>query len=121
MPIYTIENTENGEVFDVMMKISDKEAWLKKNKWAWCAVGKVIMVNPSFFWGIRKLSSEAVIQKSVSDQYFMKVFSEKRFSSICELGCGKGDRLFFLHQQSVADRYVGYDIKIDSNPTLLKD
>ena len=32
MPIYTIENTENGEVFDVMMKISDKEAWLKKNK-----------------------------------------------------------------------------------------
>ena len=32
MPIYTIENTENGEIFDVMMKISDKEAWLKKNK-----------------------------------------------------------------------------------------
>jgi len=32
MPIYTIENTENGEVFDVLMKISDKEEWLKKNK-----------------------------------------------------------------------------------------
>ncbi|MED6337549.1 MAG: hypothetical protein VYC12_00835 [Candidatus Thermoplasmatota archaeon] len=31
MPIYTIENTENGEVFDVMMKIADKDSWLKRN------------------------------------------------------------------------------------------
>ena len=31
MPIYTIENTENGEVFDVLMKISDKERLLQKN------------------------------------------------------------------------------------------
>jgi len=31
MPIYTIENTETGEVFDVMMKINDKESWLLKN------------------------------------------------------------------------------------------
>lgn len=31
MPIYTIENTENGEVFDVLMKIADKDAWLKRN------------------------------------------------------------------------------------------
>lgn len=32
MPIYTFENTESGEVFDMMMKISDKDKWLSKNK-----------------------------------------------------------------------------------------
>lgn len=31
MPIYEIENTETGEIFEVMMKISDKEGMLQKN------------------------------------------------------------------------------------------
>ena len=31
MPIYEIENTENGEIFEIMMKISDKERLLQKN------------------------------------------------------------------------------------------
>ena len=32
MPIYTFENTKTGKVFDDMMSIADKEAYLKKNK-----------------------------------------------------------------------------------------
>jgi hypothetical protein len=31
MPIYTIENTENGEIFDIMLKIADKEKVLQSN------------------------------------------------------------------------------------------
>ena len=31
MPIYTFENTETDEQFDMMMAIADKEKWLKKN------------------------------------------------------------------------------------------
>jgi predicted nucleic acid-binding Zn ribbon protein len=31
VPIYTFENTDTGEQFDMMMKIADKETWLKKN------------------------------------------------------------------------------------------
>ena len=31
MPMYTFENTESGEQFDMLMKIADKETWLKKN------------------------------------------------------------------------------------------
>ena len=31
MPIYTFENTETEEQFDMMMAIADKEKWLKKN------------------------------------------------------------------------------------------
>tara|TARA_Y100000590_G_scaffold459540_1_gene616883 strand:+ start:924 stop:1229 length:306 start_codon:yes stop_codon:yes gene_type:complete len=31
MPLYEFENTETGEVFEMMMTISDKEEWLKKN------------------------------------------------------------------------------------------
>tara|TARA_Y100000994_G_scaffold241348_1_gene237080 strand:- start:182 stop:490 length:309 start_codon:yes stop_codon:yes gene_type:complete len=31
MPIYEIENTENGEIFEIMMKISDKEKLLRNN------------------------------------------------------------------------------------------
>ena len=31
MPLYEIENTENGEVFEVMMKIADKDKMLAKN------------------------------------------------------------------------------------------
>jgi len=32
MPTYSFENTKTGEVFDDMMSIADKEAYLKKNK-----------------------------------------------------------------------------------------
>jgi hypothetical protein len=31
MPIYTFENTETGEVFDKMMKIAEREQFLKDN------------------------------------------------------------------------------------------
>ncbi len=31
MPIYTIENTETGEIFDIMLKIADKEKVLQSN------------------------------------------------------------------------------------------
>ena len=31
MPIYEIENTETGEIFEVMMRIDDKEKMMKKN------------------------------------------------------------------------------------------
>ena len=31
MPLYEIENTETGEIFEVMMKIDDKEKMLQKN------------------------------------------------------------------------------------------
>ena len=31
MPIYEIENTETGEIFEVMMKIDDKDRMMKKN------------------------------------------------------------------------------------------
>ena len=31
MPIYTFENKETEEQFDMMMAIADKEKWLKKN------------------------------------------------------------------------------------------
>ena len=31
MPIYEIENTETGEIFEILMKISDKERLLQKN------------------------------------------------------------------------------------------
>ena len=31
MPIYTFENTETEEQFDMMMAIADKGKWLKKN------------------------------------------------------------------------------------------
>ena len=31
MPIYAIENTETGEIFEVMMKIDDKDRMMKKN------------------------------------------------------------------------------------------
>ena len=31
MPIYEIENTETGEIFEIMMKIGDKERLLRKN------------------------------------------------------------------------------------------
>ena len=32
MPTYTFENTKTGKVWDDMMMISEKEAYLKKNK-----------------------------------------------------------------------------------------
>tara|TARA_B100001057_G_scaffold433421_1_gene462305 strand:- start:2672 stop:2977 length:306 start_codon:yes stop_codon:yes gene_type:complete len=32
MPTYTFENTKTGEVYDDMMSIAEKEAFLKKNK-----------------------------------------------------------------------------------------
>ena len=32
MPTYTFEDTKTGKVFDDYMSISDKEAYLKKNK-----------------------------------------------------------------------------------------
>ena len=32
MPIYTFENTKTKKVYDEMMSISEKEAFLKKNK-----------------------------------------------------------------------------------------
>ena len=31
MPMYTFENTDTGEQFDMLMKIADKEKYLKKN------------------------------------------------------------------------------------------
>lgn len=31
MPIYTIENTETGEVFDIMLKLADRERILRNN------------------------------------------------------------------------------------------
>ena len=31
MPLYEIENTDTGEIFEIMMKISDKEGMLQKN------------------------------------------------------------------------------------------
>ena len=31
MPLYEIENTETGEIFEVMMKIDDKEKMLQKS------------------------------------------------------------------------------------------
>ena len=31
MPMYTFEDTESGETFDMLMKISDKEKYLAKN------------------------------------------------------------------------------------------
>ena len=31
MPIYEIENTDTGEIFEVMMKIDDKEKMMQKN------------------------------------------------------------------------------------------
>ena len=31
MPIYEIENTETGEIFEILMNISDKERLLQKN------------------------------------------------------------------------------------------
>lgn len=32
MPMYTFENTETGEQFDMLMKIADKEKYLSKNE-----------------------------------------------------------------------------------------
>ena len=31
MPIYTIENTETGEVFDILLKLADRERVLQSN------------------------------------------------------------------------------------------
>ena len=31
MPIYEIENTDTGEIFEVMMKIDDKEKMMQKH------------------------------------------------------------------------------------------
>tara|TARA_A200000159_G_scaffold153497_1_gene165528 strand:+ start:732 stop:1043 length:312 start_codon:yes stop_codon:yes gene_type:complete len=31
MPMYEFENTENGELYELLMKIEDKEKYLKKN------------------------------------------------------------------------------------------
>jgi hypothetical protein len=44
VPIYSFEDTENGEQFDMMMKIADKEAWLKKNP----HIKQIITKAPAF-------------------------------------------------------------------------
>ena len=83
---------------------------LKSNRSIWKLISKIIMINPFFFWKIRKVKSRSTIEQSLSDNYFLKVFSSLKCDSICELGCGKGDRLFFLQKQNIAKQYLGYDL-----------
>ena len=44
MPIYSFEDTKSGEQFDMMMKIADKETWLKKNP----NIKQIITKAPAF-------------------------------------------------------------------------
>lgn len=83
---------------------------LKRNRLIWKIVSVIIMINPFLFWKLRKISARSQVEQSVSDIYFLKFFSNLNTDSIIELGCGKGDRLFFLEKNAIAKKYIGYDL-----------
>ena len=83
---------------------------IKKNKLIWKIISKIIMLNPFLFWRLRKVSERSKVEQSISDKYFINAFSNGELDFLIELGCGKGDRLFFLQKQNIAKQYLGYDL-----------
>jgi hypothetical protein len=68
MPIYTLKNTETEEVFEVNMKISEKEEYLKENPHMKQLIVKAPAYGDPVHLGIKRIDSNFrdVLQKAKS-------------------------------------------------------
>lgn len=77
--------------------------YLKKSKFVWSFISRILRVNYSFFWKFRSLEVKSyndIIKKYFEDEIFLNFFSNKINNlKVVELGCGFGLRLFNLKEQ----------------------
>jgi 2-polyprenyl-3-methyl-5-hydroxy-6-metoxy-1,4-benzoquinol methylase len=87
--------------------------YLKKSKFVWSFISRILRVNYSFFWKFRSLEVKSyndIIKKYFEDEIFLNFFSNKINNlKVVELGCGFGLRLFNLKEQKDYS-LIGYDI-----------
>ena len=87
---------------------------LKKNKVIWTILSFILRINYTFFWRIRdyhpKSIKEIMVKKHHEDKLIQNYFNKISYTSVIELGCGYGVRLFNLKEYKKKFILSGFDI-----------
>lgn len=68
MPTYTFKDRNTGEVFDKLMKISEREEFLKENPHLESVVSAPMLVDPIRLGGLRPPSGFKEVLKNIHDR-----------------------------------------------------
>ena len=68
MPTYTFKDTNTGEIFDKVMKIAEREEYLKSNPHLESVISAPMLVDPIRLGGIRPPSGFKEVLKNIHDR-----------------------------------------------------
>ena len=96
---------------------------LKKNKIIWTILSFILRINYTFFWRIRNYHPKNIkgitVKKYYEDRLIKNFFSKVSYTSVIELGCGYGIRLFNLQKNKKKFTLKGFDVN-NSNVLFAK-
>jgi SAM-dependent methyltransferase len=87
---------------------------LKKNKIIWVILSFILRINYTFFWKIRNYHPKNIegitVKKYYEDRLIKNYFNKIFYTSVIELGCGYGIRLFNLKKNKKKFTLKGFDV-----------
>jgi SAM-dependent methyltransferase len=87
---------------------------LKKNKIIWVILSFILRINYTFFWKIRNYHPKNIegitVKKYYEDRLIKNYFNKISYTSVIELGCGYGIRLFNLKKNKKKFTLKGFDV-----------